>query len=202
MKKLPQRRKFLLAGLCAGMSLAYGDCHAHGSVGYVAAKIVIPPSIMVRVQKKEVKLADLVVDRVTAVQFMFTSCSSICPVQGATFAELQRLLAERNVDNARLLSLSIDELGDDDLALKNWLHKFSAGPRWSAGALTAASVTPAYNVLEEQADPAYRHSSKVYIFDQTGRLVWRTAEFPRAQDVIKLMEKFAGVAATAANTGR
>jgi protein SCO1/2 len=200
MKKFLQRRALLLAGLGAGMTLAYGDGHAHGSVGYVSTSIVIPPSILVKIRKNEVKLADLLVDRVTAVQFMFTSCSSICPVQGATFAELQRLLADRNVNNAQLLSVSIDELGDDELALKSWLKKFSAGPRWNAGALTTASVTPAYNVLEEQADPAYRHSAKVYIFDRTGRLVWRTGEFPRAQDILKLMEKFGEVQKVAAST--
>lgn len=190
-----------MAGLCVGMSLAY-DGHAHGNVGYVATRIVIPPSILVNVQNQQVKLAGLLAGRITAVQFMFTSCSSICPIQGATFAELQHLLAERGVIDAHLLSLSIDELGDDEPALKNWLHKFSAGARWSAGALTAASVAPAYNVLEEQADPAYRHSSKVYIFDRTGRLVWRTGEFPRAQDVVKLLEKFAKATEGAANTGR
>lgn len=191
MKKLSQRRKFLLAGLCAGIGLAGGHSHAHGSIGYVTNKIVVAPSILVRVQDKEIKLADLLAGRVTAMQFMFTSCSSICPVQGTTFSELQRFLGDgRKVGGAHLLSVSIDALGDDEPALKNWLRKFSAGPRWRAGALTAASVTPLYNMLEEQADPAYRHSSRVYIFDATGRLVWRTAEFPRAQDIVKLMERF------------
>lgn len=193
MKSLPRRRKSLLAAVCValGLGLAYGDGHAHGSIGYVTSNIVVAPSILVRVQGKEIKLANLLAGRVTAMQFMFTSCSSICPVQGATFSELQQFIGDGAADRAQLLSVSIDALGDDEPALKSWLRKFSAGPRWRVGALTPASVTPLYNLLEEQADPAYRHSSRVYLFDATGRLVWRTGEFPRAQDIGKLLERFA-----------
>jgi protein SCO1/2 len=179
-----------------------GDLRAHSRVGYVTTKIVIPPSILVRMQARELKLAEVLTGRITVVQFMFTSCSSICPVQGATFAELERLLGDRYGWRVHLLSLSIDALGDDALALKNWLKKFGAGVRWSAGALTTSSVASVYNALEEEADPAYRHSSKVYIFDATGRLVWRTGEFPRAQEIVKLVAKFANAAESAGSDGK
>src|SRR5437899_4553813 len=33
----------------------------------------------------------LVKDRVVAVNFVFTSCTTICPVMGATFAQVQKL---------------------------------------------------------------------------------------------------------------
>jgi protein SCO1/2 len=202
MKNSLNRRKFVLAGLWAGIGCACGDLRAHGSVGYVTTKIVMPPSILVSMQNKNFTLADVLAGRITAVQFMFTSCSSICPVQGATFSELQHLLGDRNGNSMQLLSLSIDALGDDAPALKNWLLKFGAGQRWRAGALTASSVAPAYAVLDESADPAYRHSSKVYIFDATGRLVWRTGEFPRAKEIAKVMENIARGTALAGNIGQ
>ena len=46
---------------------------------------------------------DLVKDRVVAVNFVFTSCTTICPPMGANFARLQKLLAGRQV---QLISVS------------------------------------------------------------------------------------------------
>ena len=70
---------------------------------------------------------DLVKGRVVAVNFVFTSCATICPPMGANFARLEKLLAGKDV---QLISVSIDPANDTPERLKAWSRKFGAGPNW------------------------------------------------------------------------
>jgi protein SCO1/2 len=73
---------------------------------------------------------DLVKDRVVAMNFVFTTCTTICPPMGANFAKLQKLLAGRDV---RLISVSIDPANDTPERLKAWSRKLGGapGPGWT-----------------------------------------------------------------------
>src|SRR3954471_22880311 len=71
---------------------------------------------------------DLVKDRVVAMNFVFTTCTTICPPMGANFAKLQKLLAGRDV---RLISVSIDPANDTPERLQAWSRKFGRGPGWT-----------------------------------------------------------------------
>ena len=73
---------------------------------------------------------DLVRGRRVAINFVFTTCTTICPPMGANFERLQSLLGEKGGD-ARLISVSIDPLTDTPQRLKAWGAKFHAGPRWT-----------------------------------------------------------------------
>src|SRR4051812_49664318 len=68
--------------------------------------------------------ADLVKDRVVAVNFVFTSCTTICPVMGATFAQVQKLLGKS--DDVSLISISIDPRNDTPAHLAAWGKKLGA----------------------------------------------------------------------------
>ena len=73
--------------------------------------------------------ADLVKGRVVAVNFVFTSCTTICPVMGATFAQVQKLLGGR--DDVSLISISIDPRNDTPARLAAWGKKVGARPGWT-----------------------------------------------------------------------
>jgi len=75
--------------------------------------------------------SDLVAGRVVAVNFIFTTCTTICPPMGATFAKLQKLLGDRAGRDVRLISVSIDPVSDTPERLKAWSQKFGAGPGWT-----------------------------------------------------------------------
>lgn len=74
--------------------------------------------------------SDLVKDRVVAVNFVFTSCTTICPVMGATFARVQQLLGKRAGD-VTLISISIDPANDTPARLAAWGKKVGAKPGWT-----------------------------------------------------------------------
>ncbi len=72
--------------------------------------------------------SDLVKGKTVAMNFVFTSCTTICPPMGANFAKLQKLTAGKNV---HLISISIDPAVDNPQSLKAWAAKFGAGPGWT-----------------------------------------------------------------------
>ena len=74
---------------------------------------------------------DLVKDRVVAVNFVFTTCTTICPPMGANFAKLQKLLGDRAGRDVHLISVSVDPTTDTPERMKAWAQKFGAGPGWT-----------------------------------------------------------------------
>jgi protein SCO1/2 len=74
---------------------------------------------------------DLVKDKVVAVNFLFTNCTTICPPLGITFAKLRKLLGERAGSEIHLISVSVDPVNDTPARLKAWASKFGLGPGWS-----------------------------------------------------------------------
>jgi protein SCO1/2 len=72
--------------------------------------------------------SDLVKDRVVVMNFIFTTCTTICPTMGATFSRVQRLLGDRNVT---LISVSVDPATDTPQRLNAWSKKLDARPGWT-----------------------------------------------------------------------
>jgi protein SCO1/2 len=72
--------------------------------------------------------SDLVKDRVVVMNFIFTTCTTICPTMGATFSRVQRLLGDRDVS---LISVSVDPATDTPQRLDAWSKKLDARPGWT-----------------------------------------------------------------------
>ncbi|MCW7539111.1 SCO family protein [Aquabacterium sp. A7-Y] len=133
------------------------------------------------------RLPALLAGQTTALQFMFTGCSSICPVQGVLFGEAQALLLQAARRQAgpgvQLLSLSIDPLGDDPPRLAAWRRQHGATARWRAAvppALSAGRVLRSFDAGQRDDD---QHTTQVYLFDRLARLVWRTGELPTGAEI-------------------
>src|SRR5579864_2927578 len=75
--------------------------------------------------------SDLVRGRRVAINFVFTTCTTICPPMGANFERLQALLGARAGADVRLLSISVDPATDTPERLKAWGARFHAGPGWT-----------------------------------------------------------------------
>jgi protein SCO1/2 len=65
-----------------------------------------------------------------ALNFIFTTCTTICPVMTATFAQMRRELGEAG-EQLRLVSISIDPEYDRPDKLKAYAELFHAGPGWA-----------------------------------------------------------------------
>ena len=73
---------------------------------------------------------DLIKGKVVAINSVFTSCTTICPVLGANFASLTKKLGAHAGKDVMLISISIDPETDTPARLKSWSEKFRGGPGW------------------------------------------------------------------------
>jgi protein SCO1/2 len=65
-----------------------------------------------------------------AVNFIFTTCTTICPVMTATFSQMRRELGEE-AGRVRLVSITIDPEHDTPAVLAEYAKRFDAAPGWS-----------------------------------------------------------------------
>jgi len=74
---------------------------------------------------------DLVKGRTVVINFIFTTCTTICPPLGATFARVQKELGDKVGRDVRFISISVDPATDTPERLKAWGAKFHAGDGWT-----------------------------------------------------------------------
>lgn len=85
---------------------------------------------LLRMDDKIVNLADeLDGDGPVLLNFIFTSCTTICPVLSATFSDFQKKLGE-NAGNVTMISISIDPQYDTIEKLREYAKRFGAGSQW------------------------------------------------------------------------
>jgi cytochrome oxidase Cu insertion factor (SCO1/SenC/PrrC family) len=74
--------------------------------------------------------SDLIKGKTVAINFIFTTCTTICPPLTATFRRVQQNLAELPLQ-VQLISVSVDPVTDTPERLREFAGKFKAGPGWT-----------------------------------------------------------------------
>jgi protein SCO1/2 len=69
-------------------------------------------------------------DEPVALNFIFTTCTTICPVMTATFAQMQRELGD-DAERVHLISITIDPEYDRPDVLASYATQFQAGGNWT-----------------------------------------------------------------------
>lgn len=113
-----------------------GDPHAHHraqavnpSVQVAQRRYEVPDITLTDEQGRAVSLRELMSeDRPLAVNFIFTSCTSICPVMTATMVQMQRALAD-DPGRPAFVSISIDPDFDSAEVLK--AYAANQGADWT-----------------------------------------------------------------------
>jgi protein SCO1/2 len=94
-------------------------------------RYAIPDVKLLDADGKTVALRQLLdANQPVALNFIFTTCTTICPVMTATFAQMRRALGEK-ADGLLLVSVSIDPEYDRPAELKAYAEQFGAGPGWT-----------------------------------------------------------------------
>jgi protein SCO1 len=73
---------------------------------------------------------DLIKGKNVAINFIFTTCTNVCPVLTATFRRVQ-LELEKSHSDVKLISISVDPVIDTPERLREFANKFKAGPGWA-----------------------------------------------------------------------
>ncbi len=90
----------------------------------------VPQVTLVRDDGKSISLPEEMNDgRPVVLNFIFTSCGSICPLMSQIFAQFQRRLGPDS-HKVHLMSISTDPEQDTPAQLTEYAHRFGAGPEW------------------------------------------------------------------------
>ncbi|MBK0416292.1 SCO family protein [Chromobacterium haemolyticum] len=129
--------------------------------------------------------------RLTAVQLIFTRCSNVCPIQGATFRQVQDLIPESKRARTQLLSLSLDPLNDTPEQLRRWLAPFRPKPGWRAASPELASLDLVLATFNQRRTDLGTHHTEVLLVDAKHRLAWRSTELPSAETIARTLSALA-----------
>jgi protein SCO1/2 len=139
--------------------------------------------------------SDLVRGKVVAINFVFTTCTTICPPLGANFARLQKLLGERAGRDVHLISVSVDPGNDTPARLKAWAQKFSHGDLGQGWTLVTGERGQVSTLLKALGaytpDPASHSPLLLLGNDRTGRWTRAYGLAPPTQ-IAKLIEEMEG----------
>ena len=75
--------------------------------------------------------SELLEDRTVAVNFVFTTCTTVCPALTTTMRAIQRELGDRVGQDVWLISVSVDPTVDRPERLRAFANGFGAGPGWT-----------------------------------------------------------------------
>jgi protein SCO1/2 len=94
-------------------------------------KYTIPDVVLINQDGNKIRLKALLeAEQPVAVDFIYATCTTICPILSAGYANLQRKLG---TDSAKvhLVSITIDPENDTPPILKDYLEKYQARPGWN-----------------------------------------------------------------------
>ncbi len=144
--KLHTQGTVIAALVCAGAVLVTAVAAipvARSTVTYET-----PAVTLVREDGKRVSLARELDDgRPVLLNFIFTTCSSICPLTSRTLEEFQRKLGSEAA-RIHLMSISIDPEQDTPARLAEYARKFHAGPEWQYYTGTVAASLAAQRAFD------------------------------------------------------
>ncbi len=112
-----------------------GDPHAVHLAAVRAANrsmadYAVPDLSLVRDDGRRVSLKSEIDDgRPVVLAFIYTSCTTVCPVVSHVMADLQARLGDAR-DRVHLVSISIDPEYDTPARLHAYAQRFGAGPEW------------------------------------------------------------------------
>ena len=140
------------------------------------------PVALTRADGRRVLLGDeLAFDGPVVLNFVFTTCSAVCPIASQTFAELQGKLGPG--EHVRMMSISLDPLNDTPQVLRAYAAKFRAGPDWSFYTGTVDASTAAQRAFDLYRGDKMNHAPVTLVRPGHGRAWVRLEGFPSAEQL-------------------
>jgi protein SCO1/2 len=177
-----------------GLALAHGaHHHAAADAKPAAARVTLHDVELVDADGQAVRFkSEAVANRLVIVGFIYTSCTTICPVTSAVFADLQaRLmgkLGERFGDEVKLITVTVDPATDTPERLKAYAANFgtAAGWLWLTG--EKPQVNKVLSGLGAYAADFTQHSGAVLVGDARSGDWTRFLGIPNPADIVDRVE--------------
>jgi protein SCO1/2 len=143
----------------------------------------VPDVTLVNQRSERVSLRSALAPQAgVALNFVFTTCTTVCPVLTATFARLRAELGPE-ADGLRLVSLSIDPEHDTPSVLRDYASRFNTGPEWTFLTGDVAQMTQVLRAFDAYTGAKTNHQALTFL-RAPGRTEWvRLKGFPSAAEL-------------------
>jgi len=164
-----------------------GTAGAHES--RAESKMSIPDVELLDQDGRAVRFyTDLVKGKVVAVNFIFTTCTTICPPLGATFARVQRELGARAGRDVHFISISVDPATDTPARLKEYAAKFHAGKGWTFLTGKKENLDWALYKLGQYVEEKESHKTVIIVGNEATGLWKKALGMAKVEDLIQIVE--------------
>src|SRR5213082_610067 len=121
--------------------------------------------------------------RPVLLNFIFTTCSSICPLTSRTLEEFQRKLGPE-AHHVHLVSISIDPEQDTSARLTEYARKFHAGPEWQYYTGTVAASIAAQRAFDVYRGEKMSHTPVTLMRSAPGKPWLRIEGFVTPDELV------------------
>ena len=140
-----------------------------------SARLNIPETRVLDQNGKRLNFySDLIKGKTVAINFIFTTCTTICPPMTATFRRVQQQLGERVGRDVRLISVSVDPVTDTPERLSAFAAKFTAATGWTFVTGDKPEIDQLLAALGASVGDKNDHSPTIIIFNHTTGKTTRT----------------------------
>lgn len=138
-----------------------------------------------------IKLSELMKGKVVVMNFIFTSCTTICPPMGANFVKLKNLMADKINKDLVMISISIDPRNDTPERLKAWSENFNPdGNGWTLLTGDKKEIDQLLKDLEVYTALIEEHAP-ILLIGRQGKDNWiRTNGLAPPSDIAQLINRY------------
>jgi protein SCO1/2 len=172
-----------------GVAMDDADAHAHmhhavAEERRVVAHYAVPAVQLVREDGTAVRLDQEMDDgRPVVLAFIYTSCTTVCPLVSNTLADVQRRLGDQS-SRVHLMSISIDPDQDTPARLREYAKTFHAGPAWQHYTGTIAASQTAQRAFDVYRGNKMDHAPSMLVRAAPGAAWVRIDGFATADQLI------------------
>ena len=76
-------------------------------------------------------VSDVIADKIVVMDFIYTTCTTVCPVLSALLGQVQGRLGDQLGEDVVLVSVSVDPTRDTPQRLKAYAARYQAQPGWT-----------------------------------------------------------------------
>ena len=135
---------------------------------------------------------DLVTDKIVVMSFIYTSCTTVCPVVSSIMGKVQKQLGARVGSEVQLVSISIDPQRDDAKRLNDYASTFQNGPGWSWLTGSVQSVNETLKGLGSFSGDFKSHQPLILVGDGNSHNWTRYYGFTDPAVLTREVEKLSG----------
>lgn len=153
-----------IAALCA-VCLMPGGVQAAGGKRYERSVVeyTMPDVTLVNQERKEVKLLEIMQSgKPVLVDFIYGTCTTICPVLSAGFSNMQKKLGA-DADKVHFVSFSIDPEYDTPEVMRHYLDRYYAKPGWDFFTGTRKDIDAVMRAFDAYVPNKMNHYPLIFI---------------------------------------